>query len=128
MQSSNSSESSKSVQGLSSSTSRSAPTTSAASRLMSKRKSAAGNDFGVYDPKQVKLRPYSVSMFGPRKNASMLRDIRGGNGWNILSSLMQFVAFLAAILSLKLEETLEECVVNQLLQPIVIVIGSMLLK
>ena len=116
------------MQGLSSSTSRSAPTTSAASRLMSKRKSAAGNDFGVYDPKQVKLRPYSVSMFGPRKNASMLRGIRGGNGWNILSSLMQFVAFLAAILSLKLEETLEECVVNQLLQPIVIVIGSMLLK
>ena len=47
----------------------------------------------------------------PRKDASMLRGIRGEN---ILSSLMQLFAFLAAILNLKLEETFEECVANQL--------------
>ena len=58
----------------------------------------------------------------------MLLGIRGGIDWNILSSLMQRFAFLAAILNLKLEETFEECVVNQLLQPIAIVIGSMLLN
>ena len=60
---------------------------------------------------------------GPRKDASMLRGIRGGIGWNILSSLMQLFAFLAAILNLKLEETFKECVENELLQPIVIIIG-----
>ena len=58
----------------------------------------------------------------------MLRDIRGGIGWNILSSLMQLFVFLVAILNPKLEETFEECVVNQLLQPMAIVIGSTLLK
>ena len=58
----------------------------------------------------------------------MLRGIRSGIGWNILSSLLQLFAFLAAILHVKLEETFEECVVNQLLQPIAIAIGSMLLK
>ena len=58
----------------------------------------------------------------------MLPGIRGGIGSNILSSLMQLFAFLAAILYLKLDETFEECVVNQLLQPMVIVIGTMLLK
>ena len=41
-------------------------------------------------------------------------------GWNVLSSLMQLFAFLATILNLKLEETFEECVVNQLLQPMAI--------
>ena len=33
---------------------------------------------------------------GPKKDASMLRGIRGGIGWNILSSLMQRFAILAA--------------------------------
>ena len=58
----------------------------------------------------------------------MLRGIRGGIGWNILSSLMQRFAILATILNIKLEETFEECVVNQLLQPMAIVIRHMLLK
>ena len=48
----------------------------------------------------------------------MLRGIRGEIGWNILTSLMQRFAILAAILNLKLEETFEESVVNQLLQPL----------
>ena len=63
-----------------------------------------------------------------RKDALILRGIKGGIGWNILSSLMRLFAFLAAILNLKLEESFEERVVNQLLLPMVIVIGSMLLK
>ena len=50
----------------------------------------------------------------------MLHGIRGGIGWNILSSLMQLFVFLAAISNLKLEETFKECVVNQLLQPMAI--------
>ena len=58
----------------------------------------------------------------------MLRGIRGGFDWNILLSLMQLFAFLAAILNLKLEETFKECIVNQLLQSMAIVIGTMLLK
>ena len=58
----------------------------------------------------------------------MLRGIRGGIDWNILLSLMQRFAILAAIVNAKLEETFEECVVNQLLQPMAIVIGSMLLN
>ena len=37
----------------------------------------------------------------PKKDASMLRGIRGGNGLNILSSLMQRFAILAAILNVK---------------------------
>ena len=41
--------------------------------------------------------------------------IRGGIGWNILSSLAQLFAFLAAILNLKPEETFEKCAVNQLI-------------
>ena len=36
--------------------------------------------------------------------------------------------FFAAILNLKLKETLKECFVNKLLQPMAIVIGRMLLK
>ena len=67
LQSSNSSESSESLQGLSSSASSSTPTTSAASRPMSKRKSADANDLGVDDPKQVRLRAYPISMFGAKK-------------------------------------------------------------
>ena len=122
LQSSNSGESSESLQGLSSSASCSASTTCVASKPMSKRKSADANDLVVDDPKQVRLRAYSVSMFGSRKDALMLLGIRGGIGWNILSSLMQRFTFLAAILNLKLEETFEECVVNQLLQQIAIVI------
>ena len=55
----------------------SAPT-SGASTPMSKRKSADANDMGVDDPKQVRLRAYPVSMFGAKKNASMLRGIRRG--------------------------------------------------
>ena len=58
----------------------------------------------------------------------MLRGIRGEIGWNILSSLMQQLAILVTILNVKLEKTFEEWVVNQLLQPVTIVIGRMLLK
>ena len=50
LQSSNSSKSSENLQGISLSASCSAPTTSAASRPMSKRKSDA-NDFGFDDQK-----------------------------------------------------------------------------
>ena len=72
--------------------------------------------------------PELPDCLGPKKDASMLRGIRGGIGWNILSSLMQRFAILAAILNVKLEETFEECVMNQLLQPIWLAIGNMLLK
>ena len=65
---------------------------------------------------------------GPRKRASMLRGIRVEIGWNILSSLVQLFAFFAAHLNLKLEETFQECAVNQLLQPMAIAIRSMPLK
>ena len=65
---------------------------------------------------------------GSRTDASMLRGTRGGIGWNILSSLMQLFAFLAAILNVKLEEAFEDCAVNQLLQSMAILTGSMLLK
>ena len=59
----------------------------------------------------------------------MLSGIGGRIGWNILSSLMPLFAFFAAILNLKkLEKTFEECVVNKLLQPMAIVIRSILLK
>ena len=58
----------------------------------------------------------------------MLRDIRSEIGWNVLSSVIQLFAFLAAILTRKLMETFEECVVNKLLQPMAIVIRSKLLK
>ena len=64
----------------------------------------------------------------PRKDASMLCGIRSGVGWNILSSLVQLFAFLTANLNLKLEETFEGSVVDQLLQQMAIVIGIMLLK
>ena len=67
LQSSNSSESTESLQGLSSSASCSAPTSSVASKPMSKRKSPDANDLVVDDPKQVRLRAYSVSMFGATK-------------------------------------------------------------
>ena len=66
LKSSNSSESSESLQGLISSASCSA-STSAASRLMSKRKSADANDLGVDDPKQVRLRGYPASLFVTKK-------------------------------------------------------------
>ena len=96
------------MQGLSSSSSYRAPTASATSRPTSKRKSADANDLRVDDPKQVRLRAYPVSMFGAKKDASMLRGITGGIGWNILSNLMQRFAALAAIFNVKLEETCEE--------------------
>ena len=67
LQSSNSSKSSESLQGLSWSVSCSAPTTSIGSMPMSKQKSADANDLGVDDPKQVRLRAYSVNMFGATK-------------------------------------------------------------
>ena len=67
LQSSNSSESFESLQDLSSSASCSAPTTSVASVPMSKRKYPDANDLVVDDPKQVRLRAYSVSMFGATK-------------------------------------------------------------
>ena len=54
LKSSNSSESSEILQGLSSFASCSAPTTSTASRPMSKRKSVDANDLGVDDPEQVR--------------------------------------------------------------------------
>ena len=37
-----------------------------------------------------------------------------------------FFPFLAAILNLKLEETFEECALDQLLQPMAVIIGSIL--
>ena len=55
LQSFNSSKSSKSLLDFRSFDSCSAPTTSAASRLTRKRKSAYANDLGVNDPKQIKL-------------------------------------------------------------------------
>ena len=58
----------------------------------------------------------------------MLRGIRGGISWNILSSLMQLFAFIAAIWNPKLKDAFVVCVVNQLLPPIAIEIESMLLK
>ena len=67
LQSSNSSGSSESLQGLCSFASCSAPTAFAASRPMSKRKSAYSNHLGVDDPKQVRLRAYPVSMFDTNK-------------------------------------------------------------
>ena len=65
LQSSNWSESFESLLGLSSAASCSAPTTSAATRTMSKRKPADANDLGVDDLKH--LRAFSVSMFGAKK-------------------------------------------------------------
>ena len=53
LRSSNSSESSEILQGLSSSASCSASTTSAASRPITKRKSADADDLRVDDPKQT---------------------------------------------------------------------------
>ena len=55
LQTSNSSESSESLQGFSLCASCSALTTSAADRPMSKRKSADANDLGVGNPKQIRL-------------------------------------------------------------------------
>ena len=55
LQSSNSSVSCESLQSFSSSASCNAPTTSAASRPMSKQKPADANDLGVDGPKQVRL-------------------------------------------------------------------------
>ena len=98
----------------------SAPTTSAVTRPTSIRKSADANDLGVDDPKQVRLRAYPVSMFGAKKGCFNAAWYQRGIGWNILSSLMQRFAILAAILNVKLEETFEEWVLNQLLQPILL--------
>ena len=72
LQRANSSKSSDSLQGLSSSASCSAPTTSAASRPTSKQKSADANDLGVDDSKQVILHAYFIGMFGAKKDASIL--------------------------------------------------------
>ena len=66
-------------------------------------------------------------MFGPKKDASLLRGIRVGIGI-FCQVLMQRFAIFAAIMNAKLEETFEECVVNQFLQPMAIAIGRMLLK
>ena len=89
LQSFNLSESSESSQGLSSSVRCSAPTTSAARRPMSKRKSADANNLRVDDPKQVRLRAYSVSMFGAKKkcfNAAWYQK------WNWLEHFVKFEA------------------------------------
>ena len=75
---------------------------------MLKQKSADANDLGVEDWK--------------------LRGIRSGIGWNILSTLMQLFAFLAAILIESWRKLSRKSVVNQLLQRMGIVIGSILLK
>ena len=64
LQSSNSSES---LQDLRLCASCSVPTTSAASRHMSKRKFADVNDLGVDDPRQVSLRAYPASMLRAKK-------------------------------------------------------------
>ena len=67
LQSSDSSESSETLQGFSWSASCSARTTSAGSRPMRKRNSADANDLKVDDPNQVRLRAYPVCMVGAKK-------------------------------------------------------------
>ena len=67
LQSSNSSKCSESLQGLSSSASCSAPTTSAQSKPITIQKSIDANDLVVDDPKQVRLRAYPLSMFAAKK-------------------------------------------------------------
>ena len=67
LQSSNLSENSENLQGLSSSISCSARATSGASSSISKLKSSDANDLGVEDPKKVRLRAYPVSMLGAKK-------------------------------------------------------------
>ena len=67
LQSSNSNESSESLQGLSSSACSSTPIIFTASKPISKRKSANANDLGVDHPKHVSLRAYPVSMFWVKK-------------------------------------------------------------
>ena len=93
---------------------------------MSKQKPADANDLGVYDPKQVRLRVYPVSMFGAKKrcfNAAWYQR------WDWLEYPVKFdAALLAAILIRNLEETFKGCAVNKLLQPMSIAIGSVLLK
>ena len=80
MQSSYLSESSESLRGFSSSASCGAPTTSDASRLMSKQKSTNGDDLGVDDPKQARLRGYPVSTLGAKKRC--FRAVRyQGRDW-----------------------------------------------
>ena len=72
LQISNSIESSESLRGLSSSATCSAPTTTAASRSMSKRRSADANDLVVDDPKQVRLRAYLLNLFGAKKRCCVI--------------------------------------------------------
>ena len=89
---------------------------------MSKRKSADANDLGVDDLKQVRLRAYLVNMFRVKKRCFTAAWYRR---WYWLEYSIKFdavFAFLATILNLK------ECIMNQLLQPIAIVIRSLLLK
>ena len=56
---------------------------------MSKQKSADSNDLGVDNPKQVRLRPYFVSMFGAKKrcfNAAWYQR------WDLLEYSVKFDA------------------------------------
>ena len=112
LQSSNSSESSESLQDLSLSASCSAPTTFAASRPMSTRKSANAYHFRINDQKQVRLRAHPASMFGAKKrcfNAAWYHK------WDCLEYFVKFDAvfcFPCRNFESKLEEAFEECVVN----------------
>ena len=128
LQSSNSSKSSDSLQDQRSSTSCSAPTTSAASKSMSKRKSADANDLGVDNPKRVRLHAYLVSMFGTIKRCFNVARYQSSD-WLEYSVKMvaAFCSFFRNFES-KAGGDFRECAVNQLLQPMAIVIGSMLLK
>ena len=118
-------ESSESLKDLSSSASCSVPTTSAASKPMSKRKSPDANDLGIDDLKQVKLLSYPVSVFGPKKryfNAAWYQM------WDWLEYSVRFDAafgFPCRDFKVKLEEIFEECIVNQLLQPMAVVMKNM---
>ena len=93
LQSSISIESSESLQGSCSSASCSAPTTSAASKPISKRKSADADDLGVDDTKQVRLPACPRSKFGPKKRCFNAAWNQRWIGCNILSSLMQLYCF-----------------------------------
>ena len=94
MQSSNSSESFESFQGLSSSASCSAPTTSVASRPTTKRKTADANDLGVDESKQVRLRAYPVNMFAAKKRRV---NVAWYQRWDWLDYSVKFDAAFAFI-------------------------------
>ena len=125
---SQSSNSSESLLRLSSSANCSAPTAPAVSRPLSKRKPTDANDSRVNDPKQVRLRAHPVSMFEAEKKYFNATWYLRCDCLKYFVKLVAVFVFLATILNLKLEETFEKCVVNQLLQPMALVIGSMLLK